>query len=31
LKNTKGKSGQKVECNYHGETLNITEKFNANV
>jgi hypothetical protein len=31
LKNTKGRSGQKVECNYHGETLNITEKFNANV
>jgi replicative DNA helicase len=31
LKNTKGRSGQKVECNYHGETLHITEKFNANV
>lgn len=31
LKNTKGRSGQKVECNYHGETLNISEKYNANV
>jgi replicative DNA helicase len=26
LKNTKGKSGLTIDCNYHGETLWITEK-----